>query len=65
MPELITVSLISHLSEVMLQIILKIAQFPSEEILAEEQAAFRVGRSKILCEKYFQHLHKWYNVIID
>ena len=55
-----TVSLISHPSKAMLWIILNRLQPQAEEIIAEEQADFRAGRSiteqifnlRILCEKY-------------
>ena len=44
-PELQTISLISHPSKVMLEIILNRLQPQAEEIVAEEQAGFRAGRS--------------------
>ena len=58
-----TISLISHLSKVMLKVILNRLKPQAEEIIAEEQAGFRAGRStteqifnlRILCEKYLQH----------
>ena len=67
-----TISLISHPSKVMLKIILNI-QPQAEEIIAEEQAGFRAGRStteqifnlRILCEKYLQHQQNLYHVFID
>ena len=45
----------------------------AEEIIAEEQAGFRAGRSateqifnlRILCEKYLQHQQNLYHVFID
>ena len=40
-----TISLISHPSKVMLKIILNRLQPQAEEIIAEEQASFRAGRS--------------------
>ena len=40
-----TISLISHLSKVMLKIILNRLQPQAEEVTAEEQAGFRAGRS--------------------
>ena len=57
------ISLISHSSKVMLKVILNRLKPRAEEIIAEEQAGFRAGRStteqmfnlRILCEKYFQH----------
>ena len=57
----------------MLKIILNILQPQAEEIIAEEQADFRAGRStteqifnlRILCEKYLQHQQNLYHVFID
>ena len=43
--ELQNISLISHPSKVMLKIILNSLQPQAEEIIAEEQAGFRAGRS--------------------
>ena len=68
-----TISLISHPSKVMLKIILNRLQPQAEEIIAEEQADFRAGRSttgqifnlRILCEKYLQHQQNLYHVFID
>ena len=40
-----TISLISHSSKVMLKVILKRLKPQAEEIIAEEQAGFRAGRS--------------------
>ena len=68
-----TISLISHPSKVMLKIILNRLQPQAEEIIAEEQAGFRAGRStteqifnlRILGEKYLQHQQNLYNVFID
>ena len=40
-----TISLISHPSKVMLEILLNRLQPQAEEIIAEEQAGFRMGRS--------------------
>ena len=67
-----TLSLISHPSKVMLKIILNRLQAQAEEIIAEEQAGFRAGRStteqifnlRILCEKYLQHQQNLYHVFI-
>ena len=64
---------ISHPSKVMLQIILNRLQPQAEEIIAEEQAGFRAGRStteqifnlRILGEKYLQHQQNLYHVFID
>ena len=68
-----TISLISHPSKVMLKIILNRLQPQAEEIIAEEQAGFRAGRSttkqifnlRIHCEKYLQHQQNPYHVFID
>ena len=68
-----TISLISHPNKVMLKIILNSLQPQAEEIIAEEQAGFRAGRStteqifnlRILCEKYLQHQQNLYHVFID
>ena len=68
-----TISLISHSSKVMLKVILNRLKPQAEEIIAEEQAGFRAGRStteqifnlRILCEKYLQHQQNLYNVFID
>ena len=68
-----TISLISHSSKVMLKVILNRLKPQAEEIIAEEQAGFRDGRStteqifnlRILCEKYLQHQQNLYHVFID
>ena len=68
-----TISLISHPSKVMLKIILNRLQPQAEDIIAEEQAGFRAGRStteqifnlRILGEKYLQHQQNLYHVFID
>ena len=68
-----TISLISHSSKVMLKVILNRLKLQAEEIIPEEQARFRVGRStteqifslRILCEKYLQHQQNLYHVFID
>jgi len=68
-----TISLISHPSKVMLKIILNRLKTQAEQIIAEEQAGFRAGRStteqifnlRILCEKYNQHQQDLYHVFID
>ena len=68
-----TISLISHPSKVMLKIILNRLQPQAEEIIAEEEAGFRAGRStteqifnlRILCEKYLQHQQNLYHAFID
>ena len=64
---------ISHSSKVMLKVILNRLKPQAEEIIAEEQAGFRAGRSttkqifnlRILCEKYLQHQQNVYQVVID
>ena len=68
-----TISLISHSSKVMLKVILNRLKPQAEEIIAEEQAGFRAGRStteqifnlRILCEKYLQHQQNLYHIFID
>ena len=68
-----TISLISHPSKVMLKIILKRLKQKSEEILSDEQAGFRPGRStaeqifniRILIEKCLQHQQELYHNFID
>ena len=68
-----TVSLIIHPSKVMLKIILNRLQPQAEDIIAEEKACFRAGRStreqifslRILCVKYLQHQQNIYHVFID
>ena len=68
-----TISLISHSSKVLLKVILNRLKPQAEEIIAEEQAGFRAGRSnteqifnlRIMCEKYLQHQQNLYHVFID
>ena len=68
-----TISLISHSSKVMLKVILNRLKPQAKEIIAEEQAGLRAGRStteqvfnlRILCEKYLQHQQNLYHVFID
>ena len=68
-----TISLISHSSKVMLKVILNRLKPQAEEIIAEEEAGLRAGRStteqifnlRILCEKYLQHQQNLYHVFID
>ena len=68
-----TISLISHPSKVMLGILLSRLKPQAEEIIKEEQAGFRAGRStteqifslRILCEKYLQHQQSLYHVCVD
>ena len=57
----------------MLKVILNRLKPQAEEIIAEEQAGFRAGRStteqifnlRILCEKYLQHRQNLYHIFID
>ena len=57
----------------MLKVILIGLEPQAEEIIAEEQAGFRAGRStteqifnlRILCEKYLKHQQDLYHVFID
>ena len=68
-----TISLISHPSKVMLKILLNRLKPESENIIAEEQAGFRAGRStieqifnlRLVCEKYHQHQQDLYHIFID
>ena len=68
-----TISLISHGSKVMLKITLNRLKPQAENIIAEEQAGFRHGRStieqifnlRILGEKHLQHQRNIYIVFID
>ena len=68
-----TISLISHPSKVMLRILLNRPKPKAEEIIKEEQAGFRAGRStteqifnlRKLCEKYLQHQQSLYHVFVD
>ena len=73
MPKLPTISLISHPSKVMLRILLNRLKPQAQEIIKEEQAGFRAGRStteqifnlRILCEKYLQHQQSFNHVLVD
>ena len=68
-----TISLISHASKVMLRIIMNRLKTKAEEILSEEQAGFRPGRStveqifniRILIEKHRDHQESIYHNFID
>ena len=68
-----TISLISHPSKVLLKIILNRLKPQAEQIIAEEQAGFRAGRStteqifnlRLICEKYLQHQQHLYHVFVD
>jgi exonuclease III len=68
-----TISLISHPSKVMLKVLLKRLKPMAEEILAEEQAGFRPGRStieqifncRLLIEKHLQHQRELHHNFID
>ena len=67
------ISLISHPSKIMLKVLLNRLKPQAEEIIAEEQAGFRAGRStteqifnlRVLCEKHLQHQQDLYHVFID
>ncbi|GFO47197.1 endonuclease-reverse transcriptase [Plakobranchus ocellatus] len=67
------ISLISHPSKVMLKVILNRLKPEAENIIVEEQAGFRPGRStveqicniRILMEKYLQHQQELHHVFID
>ena len=68
-----TISLISHPSKVMLRIILNRLKNIAEELLSEEQAGFRPGRStveqifncRVMIEKHLQHQKEFYHNFID
>ena len=68
-----TISLIGFPSKVMLKILLNRLKPQAEEIIAEEKAGFRMGRStteqifnlRVLMEKYQQHQQDLYHVFID
>ena len=68
-----TISLISHPSKVMLKVPLNRLKPQAEEIIGEEQAGFKAGRStteqifnlRVLCEKHLQHQQDLYHVFID
>ena len=68
-----TISLISHPSKVMLHIILSSLKAKAEELLGEEQAGFRAGRStveqifnsRVLIEKHLQHQRDLFHNFID
>ena len=68
-----TISLISHASKVMLNILLNRLTPQAETILVEEQAGFRPGRRttepifslRILCERYLQHQQDLFHVFVD
>ena len=63
----------SVIRTVMLKVILNRLKPQAEEIIAEEQAGFRAGRStteqifnlRIRCEKYLHHQQNLYHVFID
>ena len=67
-----TISLISHGSKVVLKIILNRLKPQVENIISEEQAGFRHGRStiehifnlRILCEKHLEHQINIYHVFV-
>ena len=65
--------MISHPVKVMLRTLLNRLTPKAEEIIKEEQAGFRVGRStteqifnlRLLCEKYLQHQQSLCHVFVD
>ena len=65
--------MICHPSKIMLRILLNKLKPQAEEIIKEEQAGFRAGRStteqifnlRILCEKYLIHQQSLYHVFVD
>ena len=68
-----SISLISHSSKDILEVILNRLKPQAEEIIAEEQAGCNAGRStteqifylRILYEKYLKHQQNLYHVFID
>jgi len=68
-----TISLISHPSKVLLQILLTRLKTQTEHLLSEEQAGFRAGRStteqilnlRIISEKYIAHNKELHHNFID
>ena len=63
----------TSLIKVMLKVILNSLKPQAEQVIAEEQAGFRAGKSttelifnlRILCEKYLQHQQDLYHVFRD
>ena len=68
-----TISLISHPSKVILRMLLNRLKPQAEEIIKEEQAGFRAGRStteqisnlRILCEKCLTQQQRIYHVFVN
>ena len=68
-----TISIISHPSKVLLQIILSRLKTQAESVLAEEQAGFRAGGSatekilnlRIICENYIAHNKELHHNFVD
>ena len=68
-----TTSLISHPSKVMLQVILNRLNVKAEELLAEEQAGLKAGRSAVeqilnsqfIIEKYLHHQRDMFHIFRD
>ena len=68
-----SINLICHPRKVMLRIILHRQKPQAEEVIKEEQAGFRAGRSTteqmfiliIFCEKYLKHYQSFYHVFVD
>ena len=72
-PNYRTISLISHPSKIMLQVILIRLKAKAEELLVEEQAGYRPGRgtveqifnSRVVIEKHLQHQRALFHNFID
>ncbi|CAH1240999.1 Hypp6277 [Branchiostoma lanceolatum] len=72
-PNYRTISLISHPSKILLKVILNRLQPQAEQILSEEQAGFRKGRScaeqifnlRLICEKYRELGKPVYHTFVD
>ena len=68
-----TISLTSHPSNVMLRVILNRLKAKAEELLADEQAGFRPGRSsveqilngRVITEKHLQHQRDLFHSVIE
>ncbi|CAH1266623.1 Hypp3444 [Branchiostoma lanceolatum] len=68
-----TISLISHPSKILLRVILKRLKTKAKELLAEEQAGFRPGRStteqifnsRLIIEKHLQHQRDLFHNFIE
>ena len=66
-----TINLISHSSNVMLNVLLNRLKPSAKEVIAEKhlglelEAAPQIVNLRILCEKYLQHQQNLYHVFID